>query len=263
MATVQDVLAVAQKYADTGYKEGKNNDSIFGDWYGLPNNPWCAMFVSYCFNKAGAGKLVGPAKKGFASCTTGMEWLSEHGTKVAPSKAQAGDIVFFQWDSGSPDHVGIVLSSHPNTRTLKTVEGNTGAPKGAKGEGVYYKTRSYAVVEAIYRPNWARVAPKPTTPTPPATPVEPVKPVAPTTPLEPTKPVAPVSPATPAPVKPQSPKPVYTVVKAGDGYWTLAARVLNVANVAKNYLKIAKESKRLQALNGKKALNPGDKIRIK
>ena len=34
-----------------GYTEGPNNDTKYGDWYGLPNQPWCAMFVSWCANQ--------------------------------------------------------------------------------------------------------------------------------------------------------------------------------------------------------------------
>lgn len=280
-ATVNDVLKIAQKYADTGYKEGKNNDSMFGDWYKLPNNPWCAMFVSYCFHAAGAGKLVGPGPKGFASCSTGMAWLEKHATKVSPAKAQPGDIVFFQWDNGSPDHVGLVLSTHPNTRTLKTVEGNTGAPKGSKGEGVYYKTRSYDVVEAIYRPDWAKVAPKPAATVAPATPVAPVVPVAPTTPIvekpvttelpggatitSGTVPTVVVTPGkqkpTPTGVSVPIAAKVFVKVLPGDSYWKIAEVLLKKKRVT-SPIAVTKEMRRIQKLNGNKKLIPGAKIQV-
>ncbi len=31
---------------EIGVQEGANNDTKFGKWYGLNNQPWCAMFVS-------------------------------------------------------------------------------------------------------------------------------------------------------------------------------------------------------------------------
>ena len=69
MATAATVVATARKYVDQGYKEGPNNDTIFGKWYGLNNQPWCAMFVSKCFDEAGIANLVAASsKKGFASC---------------------------------------------------------------------------------------------------------------------------------------------------------------------------------------------------
>ena len=61
------VLSKAKAYADAKYQEGKNNDTIFGEWYGLNHQPWCAMFVSKCFDEAGLVKLVAASgKKGFA-----------------------------------------------------------------------------------------------------------------------------------------------------------------------------------------------------
>jgi len=143
MATPQDVIKIASAYATEAYKEGKNNDSIFGKWYGLNNQPWCAMFVSYCFNKVGAGALVAAGNpKGFASCTTGVTWFNNHKRLVDVSKAQPGDIVFFSWTGKKEyDHVGIVISNDPKSKTLHTVEGNTIGPNGqgaqANGDGVF------------------------------------------------------------------------------------------------------------------------------
>ena len=39
-----DIIGVAK--TQIGYREGNNNDTKYGDWYGLPNQPWCAMFIS-------------------------------------------------------------------------------------------------------------------------------------------------------------------------------------------------------------------------
>jgi cell wall-associated NlpC family hydrolase len=160
MATPQNVLAIATPYADQHYKEGANNDSIFGKWYGLNNQPWCAMFVSYCFNKAGAGTLVAATSpKGFASCSAGVGWFKRNKQLVATKNAQPGDIVFFNFAGGTdPEHVGIVISNDPKSKVLHTVEGNTVNPNGsnaqANGDGVYYKTRPYSYIVAVARPKW-------------------------------------------------------------------------------------------------------------
>lgn len=155
MATAKDVLKIAEAYADKRYREGKNNDSIFGKWYGLNYQPWCAMFVSYCFNKAGLGSKVAiSSKKGFASCSAAVSYFRKNKKLVPTKKAQAGDIVFFNFHGGtSPDHVGIVIDNHPKHKILHTVEGNTVNPNGTgsqvNGDGVYYKTRPYAYVVAV------------------------------------------------------------------------------------------------------------------
>ena len=68
------VVAAAKKYADEGYSEGPNNDTVFGKRYGMNHQPWCAMFVSGCFDDAGLVHLVAAStKKGFASCDAGAE----------------------------------------------------------------------------------------------------------------------------------------------------------------------------------------------
>jgi len=106
-----------------GYREGRNNDNIFGDWYGLPNEPWCAMFVSYCMNKAGV--LQNVVKK-FASCSIGWKWFRSKGqTRNRGYIPQKGDIIFFDWEpekGDGIDHVGIV--NNVNGEYIYTLEGN-------------------------------------------------------------------------------------------------------------------------------------------
>ena len=163
MSTPAAVLKLATAFADQHYKEGKGNDSVFGKWYGMNGAPWCAMFVSYCFNKAGAGNLVAAGNpKGFASCSVGVRWFQGHKRLVNAKSAQPGDVVFFNFTgSGTPDHVGIVVSNDPKHKVMHTVEGNTVNPNGTgdqvNGDGVYYKTRPYGYVVAVARPNWAAV----------------------------------------------------------------------------------------------------------
>lgn len=159
MATPNDVLKIATGFADTRYKEGKGNDSVFGKWYGLNFQPWCAMFVSYCFNKAGAGSLVAAStSKGFASCSAAVAWFKKGKRLISTRNAQPGDIVFMSFAGGGYDHVGIVVENDPKAKVLHTVEGNTVNPNGkgdqVNGDGVYYKTRPYRYVTAVARPDW-------------------------------------------------------------------------------------------------------------
>ena len=106
-----------------GYREGRNNDNIFGDWYGIPNRPWCAMFVSYCMNKAGV--LPNVVKK-FASCSIGWNWFKSKGqTRNRGYIPQKGDIIFFDLDpekGNGIDHVGIV--NNVNEEYIYALEGN-------------------------------------------------------------------------------------------------------------------------------------------
>lgn len=140
-----------------GYEEGDNNDTKFGNWYGLNNQPWCAMFVSYCFASAGrAADVAASTKKGFASCDAGLKWFAKKGKLVPIGDAQPGDIVFFQFDNDAqPDHVGIVEKNATKRKLLICVEGNTSSDnKGSQsnGGGVYRKKRPYATIMAVARP---------------------------------------------------------------------------------------------------------------
>lgn len=115
-----DIIDIAR--TQLGYTEGPNNDTIYGDWYGLPNQPWCAMFVSWCADQAGISQDI---IKKFASCTTGFRWFDSIGEStrdhITPNK---GDIIFFIWTYGeaTPDHVGLV--EKVENGKVYTIEGN-------------------------------------------------------------------------------------------------------------------------------------------
>ena len=59
-----DIIGVA--LTQVGYTEGSNNYTKYGVWYGLPNSPWCGMFVSWCANQAGIPTSVLSRKIGRA-----------------------------------------------------------------------------------------------------------------------------------------------------------------------------------------------------
>ena len=138
------------------YRETGNNDTIFGKWYGLNNNPWCAMFVSWCYDQAGlVSKVAAQTKKGFASCDAGLKWFTKKNKIVPVGQAQAGDLVFFQFDKDAQaDHVGI-CASNDGKGFLMVYEGNTsGDSKGSQsnGDGVFLKKRSYSLIMGVARP---------------------------------------------------------------------------------------------------------------
>ena len=138
------------------YRETGNNDTIYGKWYGLNNNPWCAMFVSWCYDQAGlVSKVAAQTKKGFASCDAGLKWFTKKNKIVPVGQAQPGDLVFFQFDKDAQaDHVGI-CASNDGKGFLMVYEGNTSADtKGSQsnGDGVFLKKRSYSLIMGVARP---------------------------------------------------------------------------------------------------------------
>lgn len=148
------VLDVARN--EIGTTETGNNNTKYGKWYGLNNQPWCAIFVSWCFAQTESSKLVAAqTPKGFASCDAGLKWFTKRNKIVPVGKAQPGDIVFFQFDNDpQPDHVGIVVTND-GKKSLTCIEGNTSSNlKGSQsnGDGVYLKKRAYSDVMGVARP---------------------------------------------------------------------------------------------------------------
>ncbi|MGN9780677.1 CHAP domain-containing protein [Nonomuraea sp. ZG12] len=90
------------------------------------NAPWCAMFVSWVGEKAGARTSVGWD----AYTVTYADWFKANqrwGTVAKP-----GSVVFYDWNGAKTtsaiDHVGLVKKDNGDG-TITTIEGNTGNGK--------------------------------------------------------------------------------------------------------------------------------------
>lgn len=144
MPTAQDVLNVARKYLN--YKEGKNNDNIFGKAYGMNNVSWCMQYIWKVMTEAGMNFYK------TASCTACYNHYKSQA--VSKNSLRPGDIVFFDWDrSGDCDHVGIVESV--GSSRITTIEGNTSSGNSgsqSNGDGVYRRYRTYSQIAKAIRP---------------------------------------------------------------------------------------------------------------
>ena len=142
--------------ASVGYTEGPNNDTTFGKWFGLNNQPWCAMSASKMYFDAGIIGSVANTKKGFASCDAWLKYLTKNNQLVPIGEAKRGDLVFFQFDEDAqPDHVGIVKFHNTKLKYIQVFEGNTSsgiAGSQSNGDGFYLKRRTYKTIMAVARP---------------------------------------------------------------------------------------------------------------
>lgn len=127
-ATLDSVVALAA--SKVGYREGADNDTPFGRWYGLNFQPWCDVFVSWCAASVGATDVVGK----FAYCPSHVTWFRARGQ--FGSQPRRGAIVFYSWDrNGVADHVGIV-EAVGRDGSIQTIEGNTSSGAvGSQGNG--------------------------------------------------------------------------------------------------------------------------------
>lgn len=165
MANALDIVTTAQK--QVGFYGGSTDANPYGDWYGISNEPWCAMFVSWVFAQNNLSHLVAAqTAKGFAYCPTGLAWFQQKKCVVDKYSGQPGDLVFFSWaGNGIADHIEIIVNASRDGIT--TVGGNTGPEHMTdasqyNGHGVYLRHRSYLYVLAIVRPEYETPV-KPTT----------------------------------------------------------------------------------------------------
>jgi hypothetical protein len=133
---VSRVLRVAEEQA--GYVEGRGDRTVFGRWFGLDGNPWCAMFVSWAFAQAGVPLPEINGAKGFARVLDGRRYAQRSGRLVWHPKP--GD-VFFIDHGGGLGHTGIIVSVDETAGTMVTIEGNTNAAGSRSGTMVRSRVR--------------------------------------------------------------------------------------------------------------------------
>lgn len=149
MATAAQIVATAASQIGVTEKPRGTNRTPYGAWYGMNGQPWCSIFVAWCYaqHDIDLRRVVTP---GYASCEMALVAYRAKRWTLAPSAAQPGDIVFFQFDRDrAADHTGIVESVTGGR--LVTVEGNTGATNQTNGGAVMRRTRSWAQVKGVAR----------------------------------------------------------------------------------------------------------------
>ena len=146
----EDLLALAESQIGQGVVEELTAESEdgeklfytrFGAWMGLPYEPWCASFVSFCLSYAGIPSEAVPRSAGCESWCLALrehelliEAENEEGEVYVP---EPGDLVFFACSpEGTPCHVGIVRDYKSaeydeegvliHDDLLLTIEGNNG-----------------------------------------------------------------------------------------------------------------------------------------
>ena len=145
---------------EAGTKYGRWYAEKTGEpYYGESGVPYCAMFVSWVFDRAGA---TCPGLPG-AYCPYVERDVRNAGRAVDKRAAQPGDVVLFDWGGdGVADHVGIVEAN--NGSYLTTIEGNTSSGGGSQSNGgvVARRTRAFSSVRCVLRPTYgSQSAPAP------------------------------------------------------------------------------------------------------
>lgn len=136
-------LAEARRWlGSTETPPGSNIALPFTLWYGWRGwgAPWCAVFVSYCLQRAGS-KAVKPSEERWAYCPYVVRdaRAGRYGLRqVSWLEARAGDLVLFDWDNdGIADHIGF-FDRKVGVATFSTVEGNTSPDNFSNGGKVVH-----------------------------------------------------------------------------------------------------------------------------
>ena len=126
----KDIIGVAK--TQIGYREGSNNDTKYGDWFGLSNNPWCAMFVSWCADQADIPESV------FKRCARASPEAPYFNMKYYDSTQytpNSGDLFFTKGFT----HVGLVY--YISGDYFYSIEGNSNGGGSIDGDGVVSNKR--------------------------------------------------------------------------------------------------------------------------
>ena len=125
-----DIIGVAK--TQLGYTEGANNATKYGTWYGLPNQPWCAMFISWCARQAGISKDI---LQNSAVAAPDAKYFNIPYYDGASYTPQKGDLFFTK----SWSHVGLVY--YIDGSYFYTIEGNSNTTGSSEGTSVVTNRR--------------------------------------------------------------------------------------------------------------------------
>ena len=134
------------------YNEVKYNYAYYGkNVNGDDEYPWCAVFVWWVFNQAGAAKLFMNGEKS-AYCPTIKRWYEQKGQAV--QTPQPGDIVYFNFGGGTgAQHIGIVSQVIDGT-SFMSIEGNTRNDDPTNGGAVLEQRRTISQTVGFSRPKY-------------------------------------------------------------------------------------------------------------
>lgn len=142
MTTAAALLDVARAELGTAEDPPGTNQVRYNNWYygrevSGSAYPWCAVFVSWVADRAGATDVIPK----HAYTPTGASWFQRRGASAWGSEPRIGAIVYYaNFGLGRISHVGIVETVHPDG-SWTAIEGNTDASGSRTGGQVMRQTR--------------------------------------------------------------------------------------------------------------------------
>jgi hypothetical protein len=148
--------AMARAQSQLGYKEqpAGSNNTKYGSWYGMNYSPWCAMFVSWCFElgaqDCGTGSPSFQAGKSYSYVPYVVSDARENRNGLSVTQTPAGgDLVCFDWQGdGVFDHIGL-FENWSSGRVFDCLEGNTSTSDDSNGGEVMRRQRDAATIPGL------------------------------------------------------------------------------------------------------------------
>jgi len=120
----------------------ESNNQKYGIWMEYNFAPWCAMFVSWCFDQAGINLGFIDHKNGYVGCRTAYNFFVKN--NLLTKTPQPGDIVLFDWEGdGKFDHTGLFMADCHDGINFISIEGNTAIGNNSNGGEVMVRLRKY------------------------------------------------------------------------------------------------------------------------
>jgi hypothetical protein len=138
------VMALDNAIRELGTKENppNSNHTKYGSWYGVDYQPWCAIFVTWCFEQAGnSPSFVKGSRYAYVPYVVGDAREGRNGLKTTDDPIP-GDLVCYDWNwNGEHDHIGI-FEYWETSGNFSAIEGNTSYSDNSNGGEVMRRSRS-------------------------------------------------------------------------------------------------------------------------
>lgn len=115
-----------------GYREGEDNDTVFGHEYGMNHAAWCAIFQRWGAVHSGCGLIIPK----FAFTPSGATWYRDRDRFGRRPRVGSLGFVYGPAPGGPRIHHVFAVKALEG-RYVITLEGNTNNTGAASGNGVY------------------------------------------------------------------------------------------------------------------------------
>lgn len=144
--------ALARAESQLGYKESPpgTNDNKYGVWYPMNYQPWCAMFVTWCYeNEGNSPAFVQGSRYSYVPYIVADAQARRNGLSITQDPIP-GDLVAYDWSYDTVfDHVG-VFSGWTSLTTFEAIEGNTSTSSNSNGGEVMRRSRSTSGQKTVF-----------------------------------------------------------------------------------------------------------------